>query len=139
MTASIFIYCDDPSHPRRVAVTRFDRINGRWHERSTSHPSHPNRTAGIGVPLVRDVVAEPGWANDDGIGSGEYREKLDLRCRRCRRRTVAARPENLYPVFDGLLDAGVSSVSLRLLAASLQRRSEAGSDPTRSGPGLTPG
>lgn len=118
----MFIYCDDPSHPRRVAVTNFDRINGQWHERPASRAG---RTAGTGVTLVRDAVPEPGWALDSGISNSEIRPKHDLRCRKCRRRPVPVRPENLYPVLAGLLDAGESEVSLRRLAASLQRRSEA--------------
>jgi len=121
----IFIYCDNPSHPRRVAVTNFDRIDGGlfagWCERPASRAGD---RIGTGVTMTGDIPAATGWALDAGTANATVRNKYELVCRKCRRRPQPVRAEKLHPVLDDLIEAGVSEASLALVAAMLQRRSK---------------
>ncbi len=130
MSDRIFIYCDDPSHSgRRVAVTNFVRTTGTlapgggWTEVPATRAAAEG-PIGTGSTLVGDTMPEPGWALDPEVSNRDIRTKLDLVCRKCKRRPVPARSENLFPVLDDWGALGVSELALAVLAASLQRKSE---------------
>lgn len=120
----IFIYCDEPSHaPRRVAVTNFQSLgNGRWNELFTSSAAQGQRESG--VTLVNDSMLKPDWDPLESPREGEVRSRYQLVCRKCRRRPVVAREENLFAVLEKLADAGVSGLTLSGLAASLALQSD---------------
>lgn len=126
MSERIFIFCDDPAHPRRVAVTNFvpvtDDDAGAWTERFTSAAAQGRRESG--VTLVDDALPSGYSFDPDEYRGREVRSRYQLVCRKCRRRPVTAREETLFAVLNALHGAGVSEVSLTLLAASLQRQSE---------------
>lgn len=120
----MFIYCDDPSHPRRIAVTNFIALpDGGWHEEPSSRASKDG-AVGTGRTIVDDTLPGAGWANQPSENHQEIRDRFELVCRKCRRRPVLARKENLFPVLDGWRAAGVSEVALAVIGASLQRKSE---------------
>lgn len=123
---SIFIYCDDPSHPaKRVAVTNFDYYAPSadrpwqpvWHERPASRAG---KSAGTGMMLKESTVLEPGWANDPSIGAGEGRVRFPLICRKCKKGPVATE-ETLHAELNNWRSLGVSEVSLYQFAASMGR------------------
>lgn len=133
----IFIYCDDPSHPnRRVAVINYVSIGeGRWTERFTSTAVQGN--GGTGVTLVNDArIPRGALINDpEGVFRGkDVRSRYQPECRKCRR-PVTAREENLFAVLNAFAAAGVRDFSLSVLAASLQRQSEAGGADPEPGQG----
>lgn len=119
----VFIYCDDPSHPRRVAVTNFIALpDGGWHEEPASRVSTGH--VGTGYHLLEDTPATTGWALDPEVSNAQVRANHDLPCRKCKgqgRGTLTVRSEKLYPVLDGWRASGVSEVPLTLVAASLGR------------------
>ena len=136
----IYIYCDDRSHTRPVAVTNFVEVNpgplaenGGWHERPASRASQKRRI-GTGMTMIGDAVPEAGWALDPDARNADVRERFELECRKCNSQgSLDVRAEKLFPVLDGWRDAGVSRVPLAVLAASLQRKSQ--SDYPESGQG----
>lgn len=120
----VFIYCDDPSHPRRVAVTNFIALpDGGWHEEPSSRASRDGYL-GTGRTIVDDTLPSHGWANQPSEDRQEVRDRFELVCRKCRRRPVTARAEKLFSRLDGWRAAGVLEVPLAMVAASLQRKSE---------------
>lgn len=131
MTTHIFVYCDDPSHPSRrrvVAVTNFVHIGGRdegrWNERFTSTAAQGTRESGVTLLNdarlpADDVIHRPGGFQGEAI-----RSRYQLTCRKCPRRPVTAREENLFSALNTLAANGMSKVSLVELAAMLQRQSE---------------
>ena len=120
----VFIYCDDPSHPRRVAVTNFIALpDGGWHEEPSSRASRDGYV-GTGRTIVDDTLPAAGWANQPSEDHQEIRDRFEMSCRKCRRSVVVVRKENLFPVLDGWRAAGVSELPLTVVAASLRRKSE---------------
>ncbi len=126
---AVFIYCDDPSHSarrRRVAVTNFVSIGeGRWTERYTSTAAQGRRESG--VTLVGDELPSQDVLRRDGpcafMGRSDVRSRYQLICRKCPRKPVTAREDNLFQALTTLYDHGVSEASLTLVAATLQRQS----------------
>jgi len=121
---NIFIYCDDPSHSKRIAVTNFhpagDGDEGRWNEWYTSRAAQGARESG--TTLVDDVPPEVGtWLEDPTSYQGrDVRSRYRLECRKCRHRTaVPAREDKFFAVLNLLAEHGVSEISLNGLAASL--------------------
>ena len=116
----VFIYCDDPSHPKRVAVTNFIALpDGGWHEEPSSRAA--TGKIGSGMHLIGDTPGGTGWANDPDVNNADVRSRFEFSCRRCHNPVpVSARAENLFPVLDGLQTNGVSEVPLTLIAASLK-------------------
>src|SRR5450759_2424550 len=91
----VFIYCDDPSHPRRIAVTNFIALpDGGWHEEPSSRASKDG-AVGTGRTIVDDALPAPGWANQPSEDHQEIRGRFELVCRKCRG-SVPARAENLF-------------------------------------------
>ena len=106
----VFIYCDN--HNTRIPVRDFVHTEGRWYEVGNDSAVRvaPGAQSGLGIVLIG-----PGSERAD-----DYR-LYDLRCRhrRCRR-NVPVREDKLSRALDGFAAAGMSSVPLRLLAASLK-------------------
>jgi hypothetical protein len=131
----IFIYCDDRNHgTRRVAVTNFAASPAGWVERPASRA--PQANTGTGRPIVNDSPGGAGWALGE-VPNSAYRERFELRCRKCRRDpvVVVARPETLWRVLDGLRGLGMSEVALPVLAASLDKERECKASPPELGQG----
>lgn len=123
MVGKIFIYCDEPAHPRRVAVTNFVPLpGGGWHEIPATRGREDN--AASGHTLIGDHLAPTGWALDPAVDNAEIRDHHELVCRKCRRQPLRLLPETLDALLDGWRHAGVPEVSMRLLAASIGRVSE---------------
>jgi len=128
--SSIFIYCDDPSHSRRQAVTNFKaEPDGRWNEHYASTAAQGRRESGQTIG-ANDSPLEARELSRRGLrevieAEGPFRSRYRLECRRCKRRPVIAREEPLFAVLTRLTDTGLFEVSLILLAATLQRQSEA--------------
>ena len=124
----IFIFCDDSSHPKPVAVTNFVQIEpegsgfpeaGRWDERYTSSAAQGLRTSG--TTLIGDRLPEPGEILPGRHLEG-VRSHYEIRCRRCAPRgNVRTGEPRLFAALNMFAAAGVSSVSLVVLAASLRR------------------
>jgi hypothetical protein len=108
--AEVFIYCD--KHNTRAPVTDFDRIDGRW----TEIGRDSTLRLSTGEQSRRGIVL----TGPDNHRADTYR-RYDLRCRKRRcRHSVVVREANLFGALDGFAAAGVSSIPLRLLAASLK-------------------
>lgn len=119
---SIFIYCDDPGHNQRVAVTNFAPTalgDGRWNEWYTSTAAQGTRESG--TTLVDDAPPEPGTFHDPDTWQGrDVRARYVLQCRKCRQRgAVSVREEKLFAVLNALSDHGVPEISLVGFAAIL--------------------
>lgn len=125
----IFIYCDDSSHARKVAVTNFIATpswgiatpSGGWAEQPASRASMQG-PVGAGRTILDDELAQPGWANAPSEHDQDIRERFEPECRKCHRRVVA-RKDNLFRVLGAFQLAGVSRVALSVLGASLSRQS----------------
>lgn len=120
---SIFVYCDSPAHPKRVAVTNFDLVSGgmfgpRWIERPSSRAG---TKIGTGQTIVNDLLAETGWANT-AVGNDAKRDRYELVCRKCRR-PMPVRQEKLAAALDACESNGLTGVSLAILAATLRKQS----------------
>lgn len=118
---NIFIYCDDASHPKRIAVTNFAPIGGLlasgWTEVTTG--SGTDRT---GRSIVKNAPAETGWANNPEISNAEHRNRYKLACRKCGdRNPVVAREETLFAVLSAIARAGESECSLSAFDAIVGR------------------
>jgi hypothetical protein len=110
--AKVFVYCDN--HNRRAPVTDFVRdADGKWTEVGRDSSVRVATGAKSGLGMVR-------IGPDNGGSPGNYR-LYDLRCtnRRCQR-NVAVREDMLFAALDGFMAAGMPSVPLSLLAASLK-------------------
>lgn len=116
----IFVYCDDESHPKRVAVTNFIATpDGGWHERLATR-ARVRGHIGTGRQMLNDAPAHDGWALEARPDDEVTRARFELECRKCHR-SAPARQENLFPVLDGWKSSAVSEVSLTLIAASMGR------------------
>ena len=108
-----------------MAVTNFapcvGLFTGYWAELPASRAPDGNRQQiGTGRSIVRDALAEAGWANDPEINNADHRNRDQLACRKCRQKQpVVARKETLFAALDALARDGVSEISLSGLAASL--------------------
>lgn len=132
---AIFVYCDDPSHPekpRSHVRTLFEVTDGmslddhsRWNVllpatrrpgsagASTALPLRGNR-----LPNMGDRAIDP---TTGLLADGSDRARQWLICRKCKTRPVPVRAEKLDRVLDGIKDAGLHAVPLRVVAASLAR------------------
>lgn len=124
----VFIYCDDPSHAKRVAVTNFVRTRGGWHEVPATRANASGYT-GTGRTIVGDELPPAGWVNEPLPDGAEIRGRHELVCRKCKRRPVPLRADRRDRVLDRLAGAGVSAVSLSGLAAILNALSTEVDDP----------
>lgn len=111
--AFVHVYCDDASHPRRVAVTNFARTPTGWVEVPASRAGRTQ--VGTGRTLLDDEPAPAGWAL--GEVTGTTRDRHELVCRRCKRRPVPVQAVKLHDALDQLAASGVSEVSLAGMAA----------------------
>ena len=120
---SVFIYCDDASHPRRVAVTNFVQIDpldsthstaGRWNERYTSTAAQGSRESGTSLGVDDRPIALGSWTPGDVV-----RSNYTLVCRKCRQRPVEFKEERLFAALNRLCGVGVSEISIRVLGAML--------------------
>lgn len=131
-TRRIFVYCDDPGHGKRVAVTNFiplwdedtltdDPHVGRWTEH---HTSRNRATAGSGTTLAGDSpLSGRGMFPIDR--SAEYRSRYELRCRKCKDRPVQAVEPRLFAALTAFWNAGHTELPLRLLRDGLTRTKRA--------------
>ncbi len=117
----VFIYCDDASHPKRVTVTSFARINGGWIDVPTSRAS-ASGYMGTGRTIVGDDLPEPGWALEPTEGA--VRDRHELVCRKCKRRPVPVKVDTLHPALDKIAAAGESEIPLSGMAAILRMQSQ---------------
>lgn len=115
---NVFIYCDDPSHPKRVAVTNFHPVAGepgRWEEFGRDS----------GETMVDDRPFDDQWRHDANLSNYREREnraRYRLACRKCGDRgALQAREENLFGALEAVAGHGVSEISLLLLAATVDR------------------
>jgi hypothetical protein len=119
----IFVYCDDASHPRRVAVTNFIFRDPGWGEEFTRKNGTDHGTT-IGPDDAPFRLSD----HDDptaGLRSGSfYRSRYALTCRKCKRRPLVLREEKLFSLLDDVAGTGVSEVSLGALVAILTRQSQ---------------
>lgn len=120
---TVTLFCDDPSHPRRVKVATFGRRSGRpgdWHLFLTPAERKRQRMTSLGTQLLKDAPAPAGWALDPENANSDTRASYSLPCRKCGA-NVAARADSLPLALEGWWGAGVSEVTLRMLAATLGR------------------
>lgn len=116
---NIFIYCDDPRHAKRVAVTNFYPIgDGQWAEVAASTAS--GRPAA--PMLFGDDVPKPGHSIGGVrlVDVRRSRKRYRFECRKCRR-SAPATEKKLYAVLNAFAANGASDISLSVLAASLTR------------------
>ena len=114
------VFCDDGGHAsrRRTVATFTEQINGsglRYHIKMLD-------TTGAQTALLivnRRVDNEPESAPLEALPD---RSRTDMRCKLCPGHW-SHRNEYLYPVLESLLDAGVSRISSRRLAAKVDRKS----------------
>ena len=128
MTATVFIYCDQ--HPKRVAVTNFDQIDGgNWTERYCSRAEQGRRESGqtiidgnpaTGLPLLDD--SPTGLAMIDQLGDHNIRSRYAPYCRKCNAPVFQAREDNLVRVLNLLADSGIREAAGGLIADILARR-----------------
>lgn len=119
----VFIFCDSPRHPKRVAVTNFRRLlssQGRWNEHYTS-PFSGSGKRESGTTLVDDAIPEKGmFSRNQRVSPDRVRSRYVLECRKCRgMSSVPVREEKLFAVLNKLSIHGVSEISLTGLAASV--------------------
>lgn len=128
MSRKVFLYCDDPSHSKVVAVTNFQAVRngnegwtGRWNEIYTSTAAQGRRESGVTLEITPDGdrVPTPGSIGGSDISDRQFRSAYRLVCRKCPRRPVVAREPKLFKALDRLADVGASKVSLSVLAAML--------------------
>ncbi|TXH28702.1 MAG: hypothetical protein E6R06_00305 [Mycobacterium sp.] len=118
---TIFIYCDDALHPKRVPVTNYCPIGEppAWVELRASN-ARPR--AESSQYLIGDEVPTPGFSVR-GVSMRDLRASRNrsrLECRKCHR-PVPATERKLHAALDAFAANGVSEVSLAVLAASLKR------------------
>jgi len=117
---NIFIYCDDPSHAKHVAVTNFYPVHGspgHWNERYASRAARGDKQSG--QTIVDDAPLREGSRARQQKGR-DVRSRYLLTCRKCGGgRAVPAREENLFAVLDALASKGQSKVALAQVAANL--------------------
>jgi len=131
---AIFIYCDHPSHPEKPqspVLTFFYAPDepGPQHVRWAALLPPTRRPGGVGIskslPLKGDRRPAPNDTVEDPetglLQDGSDRTRHWLICRKCKDRPVPARAEKLDRVLDGIKDAGLHAVPLRVVAASLAR------------------
>jgi hypothetical protein len=126
MVDKVFIFCDDPAHPRRqVAVTNFYRVASGQDRRQAWSEIPDSSFLLSGTNLVDDVPTTSATVVDavtDAIDNRrDLRYRIRLECRKCGNRTVVvARQEGLFSALDSIADNGESGSSLRDLAAKLK-------------------
>lgn len=121
----MFIYCDDPSHARRVPVTNFYELpGGGWHEEPASRAATSD--VGAGHHLIGDKLGEAGWALDSDVSGADVRTRYKLVCRKCKgtggQGAVDAKGETLHRLLDGWRKAGVSELALSVIGANLSEK-----------------
>ena len=123
----ILIYCDDPSHDSRKAVTNFAPADpfehdGRWNEHYTSTAAQGRRESG--QTIKGDETRWRSGVDEVMETQGPFRSRYSLACRKCKSRPVIAREENLFSALNRLAERGVMAASLRLIAAILGEQSD---------------
>lgn len=118
-TATVEVYCHEPSHSRWV-VERFARMrgDGEWLVLPgvLDADTRLRRPEGTRAYIDRDTNVRAGYKGFSPPFTP--RDRYNLQCDKCGL-TVAVRAENLAPIFDALAAHGVSSISLKGLAARL--------------------
>lgn len=119
---SVHVCCDDPSHKRPVTIAYFYPLRdvpGCWQPWLSSSS---RETPELVETLVDDALPDPGAGLDAFQGSGVVRRRWVLpQCRKCYRTPNAMREEKLFTALTSLADIGIDTVSLRLLAATIER------------------
>lgn len=125
----MFIYCADPSHPKRVAVTNFEKRDGVWREIYARHGARDSAQTIRSDNTV--LTASSLIANDDELDDDEtsYRARHRLECRKCKGngkgRPLPLREPVLFDALDKAAAAGYDSLDLSDLAAIVERSSGA--------------
>lgn len=121
---SIDIVCAEPVHDEPVIIFRLTRGESGWIAASSWVRAGSPRSgkiarmeAGYGL-LDGDRYLTPSERDTDLSDVSGLRARFEFACD-CGFK-VTARRENLDPILDGLADAGVPSISLRGLAATLR-------------------
>jgi hypothetical protein len=135
--SEMFIYCDDASHARRTAVVTFVRgPEGRWMQvpKRWGKAARGHQSRGLMLEAPDSSLRFPANSPEAAIlarvmtfgpnDNPRARFVFPLFCRKCKARRVEVRSENLFPVLDALAAHGVSEVPLRVVAASLAKRSQ---------------
>lgn len=117
---NVFIYCDDKSHARRVAVTNFRLTPMGWDEQVSSRAQ---LKPSAGYTLHGDTVDADGWALEEDLPAAPMRVNFDLVCRKCRRPWTLTQAK-LYSALDVVNESGVSELSLVTLASIVRKQSE---------------
>lgn len=143
MITTIEVFCDDPFHDgKQESVHRFisnsDRLGGQWFSEADprSGAQSSRRGSGSRLRLRGEKAAMQELQGDRYLTTELWAEVFSEPIRRAPTRlrfnlecdcgvTVPARSENLYPIFDmlveaGLVEAGIARISLRALAARLR-------------------
>lgn len=133
-TVYVSIYCED-SHPddRWMVATYFygtDAAPEGWapHRGGYAKPGE-NHLIKISAPkdsgtvnlIGNTAISSEQYKQDLSLDMNSARVRFGLKCGKCST-SVAARRENIEPIFDKLAAAGIREVSLTAIAARLKRR-----------------
>lgn len=120
----MFIYCADPSHSKRVAVTNYERRGDVWAEVFTRRGG---RESGQTIRADNQPATAADMLDDDVVDGVRSRHRLE--CRKCKGngkgRPFPFREPVLFDALDKAAAAGYDSLNLSDIAAIVERSSGA--------------